>query len=220
MSWVHALEVAHSFIRSGSYRAVMIINGEFNCYDHGFPELFEVKVLRQLEYTFPTYTIGEGASATILTGSAEQWSFGYKSVPSLCDLCTIPMAGYKDFAGGSARIGRNGPGKFVSYGGELFDHAAHYLVDLVKERVADPDEPDIYFPHAASDAAYLAATKGFIKAEKIYAKVFPSFGNLVSASISVGMHEAEAECRLKRGQRVVLCPASAGMVFGVVRFMY
>jgi acyl-CoA:acyl-CoA alkyltransferase len=220
MSWVRALEVAQGFLRSGSYRSVMIINGEFNCYDHGFPELFKVKDLRQLEYTFPTYTIGEGASATILTGSADEWSFDYKSVPSLCDLCTIPLAGYKDFANGSKRIGLNGPDKFVSYGGALFGHAANYLVELVKERVEDLDEPDIYFPHAASDLAYLAATESFIKAEKMYTKVFPSFGNLVSASIPVGMHEAEAEGRLKRGHKVVLCPASAGMVFGVVRFTY
>jgi acyl-CoA:acyl-CoA alkyltransferase len=104
------------------------------------------------------------------------------------------LAGYKDFANGSGRIGLNGPDKFVSYGGALFGRAAGFLVELVKERVEDPDDPDIYFPHAASDAAYLAATKGFIKAEKMYAKVFPAFGNLVSAS--------------------------AGMVFGVVRFRY
>jgi acyl-CoA:acyl-CoA alkyltransferase len=220
MSWVRALEVAYRFIHSGSYRNIMIINGEFNCYDHGFPELFSIKELRQLEYTFPTYTIGEGASATILTSSADAWSFNYKSVPSLCDLCTIPLAGYRDFMNGSKRIGHHGPDKFVSYGGELFDHAANYLVELVKEHVLDPDEPDIYFPHAASDVAYLAATEGFIKPEKMYTKVFPSFGNLVSASIPVGMHEAEAEGRLKRGHKVVLCPASAGMVFGVVRLTY
>jgi 3-oxoacyl-[acyl-carrier-protein] synthase III len=220
MSWVRALEVAHSFIHSGSYRNIMIINGEFNCYDHGFPELFKIKDLRQLEYTFPTYTIGEGASATILTSSADAWSFHYKSVPSLCNLCTIPLTGYKDFINGSKQIGHNGPDKFVSYGGALFDNAANYLVKLVKEHIKDPDDPDIYFPHAASDVAYLAAAKSFIKVEKMYAKVFPSFGNLVSASIPVGMHEAEAEGRLKRGHKVVFCPASAGMVFGVVQFTY
>jgi 3-oxoacyl-[acyl-carrier-protein] synthase III len=220
MSWVRALEIAHSFIQSGAYRNIMIINGEFNGYDHGFPELFKIWDLSQLEYTFPTYTIGEGASATILTGSPEVWSFKYKSVPSLCDLCTIPLSGYKDFSNGSKQIGHHGPDKFVSYGGILFDNANKYLVELVKENIKDLDEPDIYFPHAASDVAYLAAAKKFIKIEKFYAKVFPSFGNLVSASIPVGMHEAEKEGTLKRGHKVVFCPASAGMVFGVVQFTY
>jgi 3-oxoacyl-[acyl-carrier-protein] synthase III len=54
----------------------------------------------------------------------------------------------------------------------------------------------------------------------MYAKVFPSYGNIVSASIPVGIDMALKEGRLKRGQKVVFCPASAGMVYGAVKFVY
>jgi 3-oxoacyl-[acyl-carrier-protein] synthase III len=92
---------------------------------------------------------------------------------------------------------------------------------VVKQVVDDFNEPDIYFPHAASDAAYLTATKQHgIPLEKMYAKVFPSYGNIVSASIPVGIDMALKEGRLKRGQKVVFCPASAGMVYGAVKFVY
>ncbi|HVP19953.1 MAG TPA: 3-oxoacyl-[acyl-carrier-protein] synthase III C-terminal domain-containing protein [Spirochaetia bacterium] len=220
MSWTRALEVSYEFFRSGRYRHVMILNGEFNI-QHGFPDNFKIHSLRQIEYTFPTYTIGEAATATILSPSEAEWKFAYKSVPALADLCTIPLDGYDNFVEPNKRIGKNGLYNFVSYGKELFDAARRYLVPLVKELVDDLSEPDIYFPHAASDAAYLSATKEHaVPEEKMYAKVFPNYGNIVSASIPVGMDMALREGKLKRGHDVVLCPASAGMVYSAVRFVY
>lgn len=220
MSWIRALEVSYEFFRSGRYRHVMILNGEFNI-QHGFPDNFKIHSLRQIEYTFPTYTIGEAATATILSPSDAEWKFAYKSVPALADLCTIPLHGYDNFVEPSKRLGKNGLYNFVSYGKELFDAARRYLVPVVKELVEDFNEPDIYFPHAASDAAYLTASRDIcLPLEKMYAKVFPNFGNIVSASIPVGMDMALKEGRLKRGHDVVLCPASAGMVYSAVRFVY
>ncbi len=220
MSWIRALEISYEFFKSGRYRHIMIVNGEFNSH-HGFPDNFKVKDLRQVEYTFPTYTIGEAASATILSPSEQEWKFKFKSLPELADLCTIPLDGYDNFVEPSKRLGRNGLYNFVSYGREMFDAARRYLAPLVKQLVGDLNDPDIYFPHAASDAAYLAASKEMsLPLDKMFAKVFPRYGNLVSASIPVAMHMAIEEGLLKRGSKVVFCPASAGMVYGAVQFAF
>jgi acyl-CoA:acyl-CoA alkyltransferase len=220
MSWIRALEISYEFFKSGRYKRVMIVNGEFNSH-HGLPDNFKVKDLRQVEYTFPTYTIGEAATATILSPSEHEWKFAFRSYPELADLCTIPLDQYDNFVEPTGRLGRNGLYNFVSYGRELFDAARNYLGPLVKEVVGDLNEPDIYFPHAASDAAYLAASKNIaLPLEKMFAKVFPNYGNLVSASIPMGMHLAMKEGRLKRGSKVVFCPASAGMVYSAVRFAF
>jgi 3-oxoacyl-[acyl-carrier-protein] synthase III len=220
MSWIRALEISYEFFKSGRYKHIMIANGEFNIY-HGFPDNFKIRDLRQVEYTFPTYTIGEAATATILSPSDQEWKFAYKSVPALADLCTIPLDGYDNFVEPSKRLGRNGLYNFVSYGRELFDNARKYLAPLVKELVKDLDVPDIYFPHAASDAAYLAAAQDHsLPTEKMFAEVFPNYGNLVSASIPVGMDMALKSGRLRRGNNVVFCPASAGMVYGAVQFEF
>ena len=220
MSWIRALEISYEFFRSGRYKRIMIVNGEFNSH-HGFPDNFRIRDLRQVEYTFPTYTIGEAASATILSASPCEWKFAFKSLPELADLCTIPLEGYDDFVEPSRRLGRNGLYNFVSYGREMFDAARRYLAPLVKQLVGDLDDPDIYFPHAASDAAYLSASKDMsLPIDKMFAKVFPLYGNLVSASIPVGMHMALGEGRLERGSKVVFCPASAGMVYGAVSFAF
>ncbi len=220
MSWIRALEISYEFFKSGRYKHVMILNGEFNI-QHGFPDNFKIQNLRQIEYTFPTYTIGEAATATILSPSESEWKFAYKSVPELADLCTIPLDGYDNFVEPNKRLGKNGLYNFVSYGKELFDAARRYLVPVVQELVADLNEPDIYFPHAASDAAYLTASRDIcLPQDKMFAKVFPNFGNIVSASIPMGMDMALKEGKLKRGHKVVLCPASAGMVYSAVRFVY
>jgi 3-oxoacyl-[acyl-carrier-protein] synthase III len=220
MSWIRALEISYEFLKSGRYRHIMVVNGEFNSH-HGYPDNFKVKDLRQVEYTFPTYTIGEAASATILSPSGQEWQFAFKSLPELADLCTIPLDGYDNFVEPSKRLGRNGLYNFVSYGREMFDAARRYLAPVVKQLVGDLNDPDIYFPHAASDAAYLAAAEDHsLPLDKMFAKVFPQYGNLVSASIPVAMHMAIDEGALKRGDKVVFCPASAGMVYGAVQFAF
>jgi len=157
----------------------------------------------------------------VVTASDAEWSFHFRTRSDLCDLCNIPLEGFDDFVLPSARLGRNGIQNFVAYGQEMFASAEDQLADLLKEVIGNLDEPDIYFPHAASSTAYLTNGKRIgIKPEKMYAEVFPRYGNVVSASIPVGIYLAEQEKRLKRGDLVVLCPASAGMVYGVVKFRY
>lgn len=220
MSWIRALEISYEFLRSGRYKKIMIVNGEFNIH-HGFPDNFKIKDLRQIEYSFPTYTIGEAATATIVSASDDEWKFTFKTLPELCDLCTIPLDGYNSFVHETDRLNKNGLYNFVSYGQKLFASARETLAPLVAEVIGDLAVPDIYFPHAASDAAYLLAAKQIgIPLEKVYAKVFPTYGNIVSASIPMGMHMAMEEGKLKRGNEVVFMPASAGMVYSVVRFVF
>jgi len=219
MSWIRSLEIAYQFLKTGRYRNILIVNGEFNAYEHGYPELFEIKELKQVKYTFPTYTIGEAASATLLTASDAEWKFNFISKPQYADLCTIPHENYKDFVDDSPRLGLAGANMFVSFGQEMINHATKYLQQLVKEAVGSYNHPDIYFPHAATSTGYLLGGIDLgIDPDKMYTEVFPNYGNLVSASVPAGIRRALDEKRMKRGDKVVLFPASAGMVYGVVQF--
>jgi len=221
MSWIRSLEIAHQFLQTGRYRNILIVNGEFNAYEHGYPELFEIKDLKQIKYTFPTYTIGEASSATLLTASDDKWSFDFISKPQYADLCTIPHENYADFVDDTPKLGLSGTHKFVSFGQEMINHATKYLQELVKAVVQSYDHPDIYFPHAATSTAYLLGGVDLgIAKEKMYTEVFPAYGNLVSASVPAGIRRALDEKRMKRGDKVVLFPASAGMVYGVVQFAF
>ena len=221
MSWVRSLEIAYNFFKSGRYRHIMIVNAEFTVYEYGYPELLKIKSSKQIDYTFPAYTIGEAATATILSKSDNKWSFDFESAPELVNLCTIPLKGYEGFCNGNGNVAMNGVNGFVSFGVELFDAAVQRMVTLNQKMVKDINEPDIWFPHAAAlNASMEAAEILGIQPEKMYANVFPKYGNVVSASIPLAMYMAINEERLQRGKKVILSPASAGMAFAVVQFEY
>jgi len=221
MSWVRSVDIAQQFLMNGRYRRVLVVNGEFNVFGHGYPELFRVRDLEQLAYTFPTYTIGEAATATVLSGEGEPWRFAYLSSPEMCDLCTIALEDFAGYVEASERHNRNGTYKFVSYGAEMFAHAEEQLVKLITREVADLYGPRLYVPHAATSQTYIDVARhaGF-DAERVFTKVFPRYGNVVSASVPLGLKMAADEGTLQRGDRVVLIPASAGMSHAVVQMVY
>ncbi len=221
MGWVRALDMAYRFLKTGAYKHIMIVSGEFNVYEHLYPYLWKIKSLKQIEYTLPTYTIGEAATTTIVSNSSQEWKFSYESAPELADLCTIPMEGYEDFCEKDEKINLHGLNMFVSFGGELFGEAKTKMKNLVKKAIEDIDEHDIWLPHAASSEAYLETGEILgIKKEKNYVEVYPRYGNVVSSSLPLAIFLAESENKLKRGDKVVLWPASAGMVFCVAQFIY
>ncbi len=221
MSWTRALEIAYRFLKAGAYKHIMVVNGEFNVYEHLYPYLWKIKSLEQIEYTLPSYTIGEAATTTVLSASDKEWKFNYDSAPELVNLCTIPQEGYEEFCEENEKINLHGINRFVSFGGQLFDEGKKRLIALVRRNIADIDEADIWFPHAASSRLWQEMGDELnIKPEKNYTATYPYCGNLVSASIPVAMNMALVENKLRRGQKVALWPGSAGMSFCIVQFIY
>ena len=216
MSWIRALQIAYLMLRAGSAKRVMVVNGEFHA---GLRNSWRVPQVAQLKYTLPTYTIGEAASATILEQSDAEWQFDYASRCDLADLCTIPLEGFDDFVNSpSERIGLNGVNAFVSFGHELFSEAVELLGPLIAQAIPPDQAKRWYFPHAPSKTLYEEhAPKWGVPKEKLFLRVFPEFGNLVSASIPVGLALAQKEGVLGRGDPIAFIPASAGMVASVVQ---
>ena len=218
MSWVRAMQIAHLMLRSGAFRNAMIINGEFHL---GLHDKWDIETLDSLSYTFPMFTIGEASTATILLPSDREWRFDYSSQTDLADLCTIPLPGYSEFVAPSNRIGLNGPNKFVSFGRELFEAAEQLIGPLVQRTVPDPAAKRWYFPHAPSKTHYETLMPKYgVPRDRLYLEVFPRFGNVVSASIPVGISLAQEQGVLERGDDIAFVPVSAGMVASVVQTVF
>jgi len=218
MSWVRAIQIAHLMLCAGTYRNVMVINGEFHL---GIHDKWTIETLDSLSYTFPMFTIGEAATATILLPSEQSWRFDYASQTDHADLCTIPLPAYDTFVAPSNRIGLNGPNKFVSFGRELFEAAEQLIGPLIQRTVPDIGAKRWYFPHAPSKNHYETLLPKYgVPAERIYLEVFPRFGNLVSASIPVGLCLAQKQGVLERGDQIAFVPVSAGMVASVVQTVF
>ncbi len=218
MSWIRATHIAQLMLKAGTFKRAMIINGEFHL---GFHDNWEIRGLRSLEYSFPMYTIGEAATATILEPSNTDWEYAYSSKTEFADLCTIPLPGHDNFVEPSPKVGHNGIHKFVSYGREIFEAGTDCLGELIKTTLDDPSKNVLYFPHAPSKKIYEEYMPKFgVPVEKLYLKVYPQFGNLVSASIPVGLSLAQAEGNLKRNDPIALVPVSAGIVASLVQLKF
>jgi 3-oxoacyl-[acyl-carrier-protein] synthase III len=221
MSWTRALEIASLYFRQNSARNIVIINSEFNVYEHGFPELYKIKNLNQLKYAFPGYTIGEAATATVLSNFNSDWRFKYETYPKHAHLCTIPMKGFDSYTEKPLKRGFNEIGIFFAYGNKMIDVAKEKMIPLIRKNIKNISTVDNWFPHLASVRAanYIADSIG-IERQKLFTNSFTLFGNTVSATIPISMKMALDENKLKRGNRIVLCPGSAGMSFAVVEFIY
>ena len=220
MSWVRALQIADQFLASGTHRKILVVNGEFSVYEHGYPELLHGICSDRLRYTFPAFTIGEAASATVLSASEKPWRFRFRSEPGRVALCTLPLRGHAEFSGIDADLALNGIDRFVSFGQDLSCAALEGMVNFIEEEYLDRERIAWWFPHAASAEMCRQAEQRLGLGGRVIYDVFARYGNLVSVSIPAGLREAWDDGRLRRGQRVVLCPASAGMSLALVDFEF
>jgi 3-oxoacyl-[acyl-carrier-protein] synthase III len=220
MSWVRALSIAYGLFLQKAHSHILIVNGELNIYESGYPALLKVDDAEKWRYSFPAFTIGEAATATLLSDSPETWNFHFRSTPVRVGLCTLPLAAYREFSLSPENLARNGPNNFMSFGVELSQAAIKEMYDFVHSTYIDCNQFDIWFPHAASTEACRLSAEQLSLGDKLYYRTFPLYGNLVSASIPAAMDRALKENRLTRGSKVVLCPASAGMSFALVDFVY
>jgi 3-oxoacyl-[acyl-carrier-protein] synthase III len=220
MSWSRAMLIAESFLASGRYRRILVVNGEFHTFAGGplLPDNFCLANLAQLEWTFASYTIGNAAAATLVSADADDpWTWRFASRPDLADLCTIPSFGLGSFSAENDKIGKNGPFRFTSFGKDLHDHAKEPCVRLIGEILGIHPEIRHIFPHASSFKEWdMFAREAGIQ-DRIH-HIYPEYGNLVSASVPAGLALAWQAGLVKRGDRVAGWVGSAGMSFAAYSF--
>jgi len=218
-SWIRAMAVARSFLAQKIYKMVMIVNCE--C---GFREYanFDIPKAEDLEHSFSGFTIGEAATATILTVDDDEDDsiFSFKTWGGKHGLCKIPLPNASEFSTNGDTDNLK-PLAFFTSPGELLSFTIRKLVGHFNEtRDVAERVHDIVFGHSVSVAS-TSKTASLIGLDKN--SVFEThdrFGNTVSASLPLGMAVAEEEGRLKRGMSVLLLMGSAGVSTAMASFKY
>ncbi|WP_107657366.1 3-oxoacyl-[acyl-carrier-protein] synthase III C-terminal domain-containing protein [Nocardia suismassiliense] len=221
MSWTRAAQVAESMLRSGQYRTAVIVNAEFSLRMGGmvFPHLFTLPNAESLASIFPAYTLGEAASATVLSADdGDPWNFRFISRPDLAPLCNVTLPGYEGFCEPSDKVAANGTGYFTSFGAEMHEIGVPDTLSVFRSLDVDPENVSALFTHASSKRQWqlMADTVGL---GKVIHHVFPTTGNIVSASVPTAMASAIESGVLQRGERAVGWVGSAGMSFGAFSFV-
>jgi len=218
-SWIRSLAIAKSFLAQKAYKLVMILNCEFTFREYAN---FDFKSSDDLENAFSVFTIGEAATATLLTaeGADDDSLFSFKTWGDKHGLCKIPLPNADDFSPNNSSDGLK-PMSFFTMPGELLSFTVRKLVSHFKETQAIASKVhDIFIGHAVS----VASTSKVVKLLGLDpSRVFETharFGNTVAASLPLALAVAVAEGKLVRGMRVSLLMGSAGVSTAVGSFTY
>lgn len=220
--WMKALKVAEALIRSGSKKRALVINSEFSMVPHYaiYPHLFKITSRDQLQWRLPAYTIGEAATATVVSGDADsrQWDFTTLTRNELNDLCSVTSQFYRRDSEND-RLAKDGPGWFTSWAADLSGAGVPLAVDTFTKAGIKQTDVDILFTHASGTRDWMNIAGQIGLRQKIF-DIHPEYGNLVSASVPAAMALAEKKGRLNRGDKVAILVASAGMCASATQFVY
>jgi len=211
-SWLRALEISHLYIRAGRAQNVLVVNCEFNCREY---VQYEMESPRALDLAWAGFTIGEAATATVVSASDDD-SFvsRFASAGDFSDLCSIPLPHARQFITDAYQDGHP-PLRFYADSRRLHYHGVQLLAEqFLADEHARHFDYDIIFGHSASVPASLAVADRLRLDIRRHYEIFPDYGNTVSASLPLAMSLAASEGRLNRGDRVLLLVASAGITTG------
>ncbi len=218
-SWVRGLDVVRNMLLGSNYRNAMILNCEFNVQEYGSPVL---ESLESLDYLAAGFTIGEAATATIVSSSSRENDYyaTFRNFGSRSQLCQIPLPNYRQFSNGEPQADRR-PLQFYANALALNGRVTRELEQHYwNEDLICGQDHQIIFGHSVG----LPATRRVLKKlrldpERFY-EVFPQYGNTVSASLPLAMSLALEEGRLTRGHRMLLIVGSAGVTTAFCRLTF
>lgn len=221
--WVTAMDIINSKMKAGEIRHAMVVNMEFGMSEGGpgVPQNFTLHSADELDYKFPSLTIGEAATVTILSNeSPDNFNFSYINRPDLSDLCTISLPKWELFCN-EEDIERNAPTggqyQFSSYAAALHDEGKSELIKVFYQHKIPVNDIHKIFTHTASPKM-MGLVGEFIGANGNLYNIGNKTGNIITASVPFGIADAIEQGKVEKGQFCMGWVASAGMVFSALSF--
>jgi 3-oxoacyl-[acyl-carrier-protein] synthase-3 len=212
MSFLNALEIANLYLNSGQAKNVLICSSE----------IASVSLNPNDPLTAPLF--GDAAAAMVLSGSESGSYYGSR---------------FRSFSSGSAASQFLGAGTlhhpnspsttpdmnyFQMDGSSLLRFTMRYaplfIDDFLNQIQLTRDDIDVVIPHQPSAHGLEMVWRLFkFPKEKVFVNLHKR-GNCVAASIPLAFAEAAESGFLKRGDRVLMLGAAAGITFGAVALQY
>lgn len=213
--FIYGLSVADQYIRAGMYKRVLVVGAEIQStwIDYA-PEGRTVGVL-----------FGDGAGAVLLETSEENRGLLSTHLFSqgayAMELCIAEPS--------SRQWDHHIPGSYgikpYMDGREVFRHAVQRMTEAIQTALSTqnwlPNEVDLFVLHQANlrIVQAVADNLGLSMEEKFYNNIH-KYGNTTAASIPICLYEAQAEGRLKPGDKVILAAFGSGFTWGSVALIW
>lgn len=204
--FTYALAIADAFIRSGSYKKVLVIGAEtfsriLNFQDRGTCVLF-----------------GDGAGAVVLEASKEAGilSTALHADGSQRDILCVPGRAGNGEVHGSPFMTMDGQAVF-KLAVKVLEQVAHEALDKANLK---PEQIDWLVPHQANIRIMEGTAKKMgISMDKVIVTVH-EHGNTSAASIPLALDSGVRSGQIKRGQHLLLEGVGGGFAWGAVAIKY
>jgi 3-oxoacyl-[acyl-carrier-protein] synthase III len=221
--WSRAAHVADALIRTRQLRNVLVVTAEFTAHEgEWITSSYRLESRADLEWAFPSYTLGESASATLFTADDENpWCFEFRSRPEFADVCMVPLDDYPAAMmrmGTITKAGRGGR-RFVSYGQRLHQAGIATGLELLERYRQMRDAVKIVIPHSYTRKGWIDAAR-MLDLDVPFYFVYPRYGNLITGSVPCALSLAIGEGRIERGDTVFAIVPAAGMSLASYTFRY
>ncbi|MBU3628990.1 beta-ketoacyl-ACP synthase III [Polynucleobacter sp. AP-Reno-20A-A9] len=204
--FTYALAIADAFIRSGTYKKVLVIGAEtfsriLNFQDRGTCVLF-----------------GDGAGAVVLEASNEAGilSTALHADGSQRDILCVPGRAGNGEVHGSPFMTMDGPAVF-KLAVKVLEQVAHEALDKASLK---PEQIDWLVPHQANIRIMEGTAKKMgMSMDKVIVTVH-EHGNTSAASIPLALDAGVRSGQIKRGQHLLLEGVGGGFAWGAVAIKY
>lgn len=223
MGWITSMDIVNDKMKAGSVKKAAIVNMEFNVVDGGpiFPKNFSLESKEDFSYKLPSFSIGEAIAVTLLDNeNPTNFNFSFINRPDWSDLCTVSLPGWESFCEPSQKIeSTGGQFQFSSDGAALHKQGLHEIVKVFHDAGLTPNDMDWVFTHTSSSEQWTNYGDIVGVAKKIFHTSHET-GNIATASIPVGLAQAQEQGLLKKQQSCLGWQGSAGMSFSTMHFQF
>lgn len=221
--FVYAMSVANAFIKSGTYKNILVIGAEIHSFGLDFSD----------EGRGVSVIFGDGAGAVVLSASTDEnagdiLAVNMHSEGKYAEELVTKYPGTKYGWGDRALMEPEALTKDEIYphmnGNFVFKNAVSRFPETMKEALKDAgktiEEVDMFIPHQANLRISQFVQQQFgLPDEKVFNNI-QKYGNTTAASIPLALSEAIEQGKVKRGDLVLLSAFGSGFTWGSVLFQY
>jgi len=192
--FVYSMSVANAFIKSGTYKNILVVGAEVHSFGLDFSD----------EGRGVSVIFGDGAGAIVLSATEDE---------NAGDVLAVNMHSEGKYAD---ELCTQFPGSKFGWS----DRMRKEPENVTNKEVYPIEDLDMFIPHQANlRIAQFVQQKFGLPDDKIFNNI-QKYGNTTAASIPIALSEAIEQGKIKRGDLVLLSAFGSGFTWGSVLFEY
>lgn len=221
--FVYAMSVANAFIKSGTYKNILVVGAEIHSFGLDMSD----------EGRSVSVIFGDGAGAVILSATEDDATGDVLSVnmhsegkhaEELAVLYPGSKYGWSDRILDQDNLISKKELYPIMNGNFVFKHAVNRFPETIEEALKDANKSiedlDMFIPHQANlRIAQFIQKKLNLPDNKVFNNI-QKYGNTTAASIPIALSEAIEQGKIKRGDLVLLSAFGSGFTWGSILFNY